>query len=145
MNHIICDCSIEYENGAIVQTSFVSSFGGDIVAQTAPDLTKKVNDAVAALRKERVRELPKYTYPDNILTSAMMQRYSKYGVDMEVRRHECTPIYKLDAQAEQKKTIFGGGLLLSKRAAAERAAAERAAAHIWALSDRERAIVDGLG
>ena len=150
MNHIICDCSIEYENGAIVQTSFVSSFGGDIVAQTAPDLTKKVNDAVAALRKERVRELPKYTYPDNILTSAMMQRYSKYGVDMEVRRHECTPIYKLDAQAEQKKAIFGGGLLLSKRAAAERAAAERAAAeraaaHIWALSDRERAIVDGLG
>ena len=106
--------------------------------------------AVAALRKERVRELPKYTYPDDILTSAMMQRYSKYGVDMEVRRHECTPIYKLDAQAEQKKAIFGGGLLLSKRAAAERAAAERAAAeraaaHIWALSDRERAIVDGLG
>lgn len=140
MNHIICDCSIEYENGAIVRTSFVSSFGGDIVAQTAPDLTKKVNDAVAALHKERVREPPKYTYPDNILTSAMMQRYSKYGVDMEVRRHECTPIYKLDAQAEQKKAIFGGGLLLSKRAAAE-----RAAAHIWALSDRERAIVDGLG
>lgn len=28
MNHIICDCSIVYENGAVVRTSFVTSFGG---------------------------------------------------------------------------------------------------------------------
>lgn len=28
MNHIICDCQIVYENGAVVKTSFVTSFGG---------------------------------------------------------------------------------------------------------------------
>ena len=39
MNHIICDCQIVYENGAIVQTSFVTSFGDDIIAQTEPGLT----------------------------------------------------------------------------------------------------------
>ena len=42
--------------------------------------------------------------------------------------------------------MFGSGLLLStraaaERAAAERAAAERAAAHRWQLSEREREIV----
>ena len=53
------------------------------------------------------------------------------------------------------KTIFGGGLLLSEKAAAEKAAAEKAAAekaaaekaaaHIWELSERERKIVASLG
>ena len=43
-----------------------------------------------------------------------------------------------------KSGIFGGGLLLSRRAAAERAAAERAAAHMWALSERELALQEML-
>ena len=45
-----------------------------------------------------------------------------------------------DGQREKGDAIFGGGLLLSERAAAERAAAER-----WALSDREKALVAELG
>ena len=51
-------------------------------------------------------------------------------------------ISKLDANP---RGIYGSGLLLSERAAAERAAAERARAHVWELSDRERAIVAHLG
>ena len=47
--------------------------------------------------------------------------------------------------AQGGKGIFGGGLLLSERAAAERAAAERAAAHKWRLSERERAMTAALG
>ena len=40
-----------------------------------------------------------------------------------------------DGQREKGDAIFGGGLLLSERAAAER----------WALSDREKALVAELG
>ena len=36
-NHVFADCDIEYHNGAVVRTSFVTSFG-DNVAETAPDL-----------------------------------------------------------------------------------------------------------
>lgn len=140
MNHILCDCNITYENGAIVRTGFVTSFGGDIIAQTAPDLKEVVDKASAQIKAGTAKELPKYTYPDNILTAAMLQRYSKYGIEIAVRRSDCAPIYVLDAQRDSKKTIFGGGLLLS-----ERAAAERAAAHIWELSEREKKIVAGLG
>ena len=83
------------------------------------------------------------------MTAALLQRYSKYGVDFKVRKKDCAPIYALDAQRSTGKTIFGGGLLLSDRAAAERAAAERAAAERaaatkWELSARERAIVEYL-
>nr|DAG15625.1 MAG TPA: DNA N-6-adenine-methyltransferase [Caudoviricetes sp.] len=144
INHIICDCCIEYENGAIVRTSFVTSYGGDIVAQTEPRLTKLVNDEVERLRRTKTAQLPKYTYPNNIVTSALLQRYSKYGVEFKIRKKDCAPIYSLDAQRSTGKTIFGGGLLLSDCAAAERAAAERAAATKWELSTRERAIVEYL-
>lgn len=154
MNHLICDANIEYENGAIVPTAFVTSYGGDVVAQTAPTLGMAINAAVEQLRKEKTRSLPKYTYPDNIVTAAILQRWAHYGIDFQVRRGECARVSKLDAQRESGKAIFGGGLLLSSQkaaeraaaewAAAERAAAERAAAHKWELSDRELAIVAGL-
>lgn len=140
MNHIICDCDIEYENGAIVRTSFVTSYGGDIVAQTEPYLAKLVNDEVERLRR---------TNPDYIVTAAMLQRYSHYGVDFKIYKKDCSPIYALDAQRSTGKAIFGGGLLLSDRLAAEhaavrKAAAEKAAATKWELSARERAIVEHL-
>ena len=124
-----------------------------------------VNSVVEELRKEKVRTLPKYDYPDHVVTAAMMQRYSKYGIDFKVWRKDCIQISALDAQRENGKTIFGAGLLLSdhaaaeraaaehaatehaaaERVAAERAAAERAAAHRWMLSDRERDIIASLG
>ena len=144
MNHIICDADIVYENGAVVRTAFVTSFGGDIIAQTAPGLRKAIKDAVEKIKAETRREIPKYTYPDHILTAAMLQRYSKYGIDFSVKRENCQFIPKLDAQKESGKSIFGGGLLLSDESAAERAAAERAAAYVWNLSDREREIVEVL-
>ena len=159
MNHIICDCSIEYENGAIVRTSFVTSYGGDIIAQTEPRLTKLVNDEVERLRRTKTVQLPKYTYPDHIATAAMLQRYSHYGVDFKIHKKDCAPIYALDAQHSTGKSIFGGGLLLSDRLAAEhaavrkaaagkaaagKAAAGKAAATKWELSTRERDIVEHL-
>lgn len=150
MNHIICDAAIEYENGAVVQTSFVTSFGGDVVAQTEPELKRFINNAVNILHKARHKAIPKYEYPDHVVTAALLQKYSKYGVSWEIRKDQCVPITKLDAQKEMGKSIFGGGLLLSERQARKhadvrRAVAERAAAHVWELSPREMEIVRGLG
>ena len=160
MNHIVCDCDIEYENGAIVRTSFVTNIDPHTIAQTAPDLTRLVNDKVKELRSRKTKVIQKYSYPDHVVTAAMMQRYAKYGVNFRVARGECTRITRLDAQKSKKKEIFGGGLLLSDRiaaekaaaekaavekAAAEKAAVEKAAAERWELSEREKEIVKTLG
>ena len=75
-----------------------------------------------------MKELPKYDYPMNVITAAMMQKYARYGVNLKIRAEDCTQVGSLDAQKRAGKTIFGSGLLLCERAAAERAAAERAAA-----------------
>ena len=48
-------------------------------------------------------------------------------------------------QKEMGKSIFGGGLLLSEKAAAEKAAAEKRDGKKWILSDREKKIVDDMG
>lgn len=149
MNHIICDADIVYENGAIVRTAFVTSYGGRIIAQTSPDLGKAIKEAVAETLKATKKELPKYRYPHEVLTAAALQKYAHYGVDFEVRRDECMLISKLDAQKDSKKSIYGGGLLLNdeatkRHAAAERAAAERAAAVVWQLSEREKQMAKSL-
>ena len=149
-NHIVCDCDITYENGAVVRTSFATSFGRPNVIESCPELTRLVNDKMEEILREKKVQLPKYSYPDEIVTAAMVQRYSKYGVPFEVSRNECIFVRHIDAQKKVGKAIYGGGLLLSERkaaerAAAERAAAERAAAHKWELSPRERGLVSGMG
>ena len=151
MCHLVCDCDVEYENGAIVRTSFVTSCEQGVTARTEPELTRLVNEEVERERREKTKTLPKYTYPDHVVTAALMQRYAKYGVDFTVWQRECCLIGRLDSQRKSGKTIFGHGLLLSdaaarRHAAAERAAAERAAAEkdmatAWELSDREKKLV----
>lgn len=147
MNHIICDAEIVYENGAKVMTAFVTNSGDkETVIQTAPELGEVIKQAVKKTRQETTKTAPKYNYPDHVVTAAMLQKYSKYGVEFSVKRKECVRISALDFQEESRKAIFGSGLLLSDDAAkrkenAERAAQERADAHIWELSEREKNIV----
>ena len=56
MNHIVCDCSIVYENGATVRTSFITSFEPETVAETSPELTKLVNDLEAMGLVKRIHD-----------------------------------------------------------------------------------------
>ena len=147
---------VTYENGATVSTSFLTNLedkGTRI--RTAPTLYEAVRCANEENLRALHKELPKYSYPDCVITSAAVQRYSRYGVDFRVSVKESCPISALDAQKEYGKAIYGKGYLISERAAAERAAAERAAAeraaaeraaaHKWELSEREQEIVRGLG
>ena len=130
-----------YENGASVATSFLTNLeNGGVRVRSAPDLRKAVQDASDEVRREMHKELPKYSYPDEVITSSMVARWSKYGVDYRLLVKDSINIDALDAQKAEGKGIFGKGYLLSERAAAERAAAQR-----WQLSDREREIVKKLG
>jgi len=137
--YIPADTTIEYENGATVKTGFSTSLEPGTRIRSAPTLYRAVTDAVDAMRKEKRVELPKYTYPDHVCTAAMVQRYSHYGVDFRVPASEAAFIRYIDSQKAQGKHIFGGGYLLSERAAAERAAAIK-----WQLSPREWAIIQNL-
>lgn len=151
MNHIICGVKIIYENGAQVNTSFVTNLGDPrIVAQTEPELTEIVKSADKSIRN--TKELPRYKYPDNVLTSTMLEKYGNAGIYFEVRCNECIRISQLDAQKEHKKAIFGSGLLLSSAAASRLRNSyelpdelpETETVVCWELSEREKAIIKQL-
>ena len=137
---IISDTDVAYENGAVVRTAFITNMETDYIMRTAPELKQAVKIENDKNEKAGKKELPKYVYPYDVVTCALAQRYAHYGIDYRVRKDEAAFIGTLDAQRSTGKSIFGGGLLLSERAAAERAAATR-----WTLSDRERAIIKNLG
>ena len=148
LTHIICDANITYENGAVVRTAFVTNMGGDVVAESCPELHDRMQPVLDELASRTTKKLPKYKYPDEVLTASKLQWFATHHTPFQVRRSDCISISKIEAQGG--KSIFGGGLLLSERAAAERAAAERAAAERaavmkWQLSPRERELSAMLG
>ena len=146
--YIASGISVTYENGAVVDTGFVTNLDKAKVRAVA-ELHDRVQEAADEYRKELRRELPKYSYPDEVLTATMVSYMCKHGQDLAIYPDECERITQLDAQKEADKALYGGGFLLSEKAAAEKAAAEKAAAEKaaatrWPLSDRERAIVKRL-
>ena len=143
-NYVACGCGVVYENGASVNTSFVTNMGGNKIVAAA-DLREKLDDENKKNLKKLHRELPKYSYPDEVLTATMLCYMAAHGVYLEIGERDAHFIRALDAQKASGKGLFGSGFLLSEKAAAEKAAAEKVNTDIWELSERERAIVRGLG
>ena len=151
-NNIVTHAQIVYENGAKVPTSFITNLG-DVFLRTAPELKRAVESASDMERLNRTKKVPKYKYPPNVISSALLGKITE--VDFEIKSaEEVRFIRVLDAQRESGKDsgIFGGGLLISDKAAAELRAAELRAAELraaresteWQLSEKERAIIEEL-
>jgi len=158
--HIVVGGDITYENGATIKTSFLSNLFGDIKILGDAELLKKFNQ----LNQKHKVNLPKYEYPDNVLTVSHVNWIIERGISLLIEKGTTHHCRCLDDQKKHKKTIFGSGFLLSEKAAAEKAAAEKAAAEkaaaekaaaekaaaekenviYWELSERERDIIHGL-
>lgn len=142
---IVCGADIIYENGAKVKTSFLSNMLGDYRVLSVPDLYKEL----MAINESKKVRLPKYKYPENVLTVSMVQKYVELGIPVEIDKGDVYHCASLDSQKKHKKGLFGGGFLLSEQATAEKLAAEKLAAEkdntiIWELSDREKTIIKSL-
>ena len=152
---VMIGAQIIYENGAVVQTSFVTNMDSYAVRIEA-GLRATIEEISVKLRRQTVKELPKYTYPMEVLTG---KDYSlaKYGQTLRIRHEDCVAVDTLDAQRATKKSIFGGGLLLSEEATAARIRAEEAAEREqaaqgkgpaggvqWELSAREWEIIQNM-
>lgn len=140
---IICGVTITYENGANVNTSFVTNLE-DCQFRSAPKLYKAIKTANEENLKSMRKELPKYNYPLSVITSNMLTGFSRNGIDFEVSKEECYFIRRLDSQKDSGKALYGAGYLISDRKKAEREKAEREKTEVWELSEREKEIIRGL-
>ena len=119
-NAVVCGYTVTYENGAGVNTSFLTSLGDDRITVSGElyGILDRVQDDGAA-------PLPKYDFPPNVLTAARLTCIAMQGGELRIR--DALPIKNLDGAG-----VFGGGALIddeaAQRAAAQRAAAQRAAA-----------------
>ena len=152
---LVVDANIVYDNGAIVKTSFLTNLDSqNLRIRTAPGLYQVVKKATETVQKEVKKHLPKYTYPNYVVQAARINAYSKYGIEFKVPKSESFFVSQLDAQKGKKKTIFGGGFLISERCAADRELADRELAdrevekreqvEHFELSDREKEIIKEL-
>lgn len=147
---LVTDTNIIYDNGADIKTSFLTNLEPyDLRIRTAPTLYQAIKKATETIRKETKKPLPKYTYPNYLVQSARIKAYSKYGIEFKVPKSESFFVSQLDAQKGKKKTIFGGGFLISERCAADRELADREVekreqVEHFELSDREKEIIKEL-
>lgn len=120
---------ITYTNGAVVRTGFTTNLIPDIRICSVPDFRdrvqkaaddfRKYNGKVLGKNKKDARKIKKYAWPDHLISAAQAGRIVTRGVPLSIPSSECKYIRKAGGVE-----IFGGGLLLTERAAAERAAAE---------------------
>lgn len=153
LHYVICGETVTYANGAQVNTSFVTSMG-EYLLETCPDLAARIAKENRKNEKAIRKQAPKYEYPLEVVTAARCNFYAQHGTAYRLCHEDAHFIRRLDAQGKEK-AIFGGGFLISRRAAAERAAAERAAAEReaaeraaatrWRLSEREERMIEKLG
>lgn len=145
--------AITYENGACVNTSFLTNMLDGIRVKTDPELYDRLYEANKNTLRNIHKELPKFEYPAEVITAAGIAALSKYGVAFEVPSDHCTRITELDAQADYEKSIYGGGYLLSREYTEKRKEADSRKEKkvkeelviVWELSDREREMVEALG
>lgn len=108
VTRLICNASITYENGAQVNTDFVTNLDGRYVVRTVPTLRAEIMKA----DKENTagKTLPSYEYPPELLTAANIGTLSRFGVEFNLPKDEAIFKRALDVMKPQNKTIFGGGL-----------------------------------
>ena len=115
--YIVTGVTVTYANGAKVNTSFVTNI--DKVNRIRCD--RSLKEAIEEAGKSKKAELPVIKYPDCVVSSSLLCKASR--VDFRVMKEDCAFIGYIGGQR-----IFGGGFLLSDRAAADRASADRASA-----------------
>ena len=142
-NYVVTKSAITYENGAEVNTAFITNLG-DYKVMTSIELSKAITEA----NGKGTGEVWEYEYPKNVITSSRLGKYVCSGVDVRIKN--ASFIRALDEQKKSGKGIFGSGFLISDEVADKiqadfaisKAKIERGREKItWNLSDKEKAVV----
>ncbi len=139
---IIVHEDVVFENGARINVAFITNLLPGIAVIGSPDLKNRIKNAMSNREK---KTLPKYDYPDEVLTVSRVASTLSCGKEFIVYSDEIHHISHLESMG--KRSIFGGGYLLSERKALERKALERKAAIEgikFNLSPEEQNIVKNL-
>lgn len=151
INTVIINQSVIYENGAVLNTTFITNMG-DFKIRTSVEL----NNRLKKYKKPKKANLPKYSYPENVLTVNALQKLVNANVDISFKSDELHFTRALDSQKACKKAMYGAGFLISDNAKTRMQKAQAQAQAqaqtqsqenvcVWELSDREKSIIKNSG
>lgn len=150
-NHIIADAQITYQNGAVVNTSFLTNLGNAYI-ESDPELNRIIDEENRKNTEQEKKDLNVNVYPEEVITSRSIGYLARNGISLKIAENECHFTRALDEQKECGKGIFGAGFLLSAEAAERYKKAKETADKnnvknevVWELSDREKEIIKKLG
>ena len=137
---VVTSSKIIFENGAYINIGFITNiWPKDEIFTTEPLLSRYLS--FVQKKSKLCKKKPVISFPDNVVSSALLGKVVERGVRLSCPRNEAVFIRKIDAG----KAIFGSGVLMSERMTAERMTAERMTAERYELSEREKEIVKRLG
>lgn len=128
---IIVNSDIIYENGAKVNTGFITNLDKSRV-RTAPDLSNMLEQLQKKKNKRK-----KINYPKNVISAALLQKYSK--IPMHIENDEIKFIRNCGIE---RHGMFGYGGLISDYKAAEIKAAEIKTAEIKAAEIKAAEVIE---
>ena len=103
--HIIASADITYENGATIKTAFVSNMFGNLKIIGDSELHKKFKE----LQEKNKANLPKYEYPDNIVTVSKIAYCIEKGVSINIDKKDLKHYRGMDAQKNMVRLCLGRG------------------------------------
>ena len=135
-SYIVTSANITYANGAKIPTSLVTNLTDKKICIYS-DLSRRMEMANRQGYAAPKNGQGPYQIQANVVTAAKLKRYARW-IDLEIDAKDTYLVGHLD---NMKQKLFGGGFLLSDKAAAERMAAERMAAERMAA---ERMAADAV-
>lgn len=109
--HLACsvfvDVSIVYDNGAKINTGFVTNLDKENMIRTEPELRKRL----IIVQKQEKPKRAAYNFPPHLLNSA---RFGKYA-DRKLRipRKQCQYVNNIESMRLAGKHPFGGSVIVS--------------------------------
>ena len=109
VTYIVVNASITYENGAVVNTNFVTNHDCEYRIVTSPELRLRLDEVKKILKPTNPR--PLVSYPSCITSIALMNKIGQKGIPLKIRKDECEYIRKVG-----RKQLYGPGFILSEEA-----------------------------
>lgn len=105
-NGLHCVCvggQVTYQNGANVNTSFVTNLGGHLV-ETAPDLYRRIKTENEKNVKAQKKQLDKLKFPPQVVTAAQLNQLSAKGQYFTLDEKE---VFLQERSTTRRKTFLG--------------------------------------
>ena len=148
VSYFVTNATITYENGAKVNTSFVSNLPSQPGIFVAGKLQKVILDTQRDFNRLKRRQNVHYNYPSSLVTAASLHTIAGLGDDLFIDRRRTHFIRALQSMRAQGKGCFGGAFLVDSQTACmldrQRKSDRAENAITWDLSEEEENIIKQL-